>query len=323
MIGEHYTLAWENIPFPEVIIGAAAPLTKQIRFAPMAHLLPYHDPVTLAIRVGWLSQVLEGRYFLGVAPGGHHTDAIAHGVDNVAELMAPMLESLEIMEKIWAREPFRFQGKYFKGGFPGPDDMPGYDVEIADNGPWGGREKMEIAVTGLSAPSRSLEFAGQRNYSPISFFGGLDQMKSHWQTWAQAMETEGRVPERRRFRVCRDIFIADTDAEAKRRAIASGLGKSWEHYLMPIYRKFNLLQGLIDDSGMDIGVNDIGMDFLAEHVWLCGSPATVIAKLQRMAEHVGDWGEICVNSHDNIDEPAPYFESLERLAKEVVPHVGF
>src|SRR3546814_4617599 len=78
MIGEHYTLGWENIPMPEAVIAACAQTTKNIRFAPMAHLLPYHDPATLAIRIGWLSQVMEGLYFLGVAPGGHHTRSEEH-----------------------------------------------------------------------------------------------------------------------------------------------------------------------------------------------------------------------------------------------------
>src|SRR3546814_19224581 len=86
MIGEHYTLGWENIPMPEAVIAACAQTTKNIRFAPMAHLLPYHDPATLAIRIGWLSQVMEGRYFLGVSPGGHHTDAILHGSENISSL---------------------------------------------------------------------------------------------------------------------------------------------------------------------------------------------------------------------------------------------
>ena len=44
MIGEHYTLGWENIPMPEAIIASAAMVTEKLRFAPMAHLLPYHCP---------------------------------------------------------------------------------------------------------------------------------------------------------------------------------------------------------------------------------------------------------------------------------------
>ncbi|MAG81375.1 MAG: LLM class flavin-dependent oxidoreductase [Sutterellaceae bacterium] len=319
MIGEHYTLAWENIPCPEIIIGAAARLTKNIRFAPMAHLLPYHHPARLAIQVGWLSQVLEGRYFLGVAPGGHHTDAILHGFDGIGEGQGRMFEALELMEKVWKREPFKEKTEHFQAGYPGPNDFPGYDVLYADNSPWGGRENLEIAVTGLTKNSSSLKWAGERNFSPISFFGGAAVMKSHWDTWEAAATSKGYEADRNRFRVTREIFIADSDAEAKRRALASGLAESWKEYLFPIYKKFNLWAGIIEDSGTNIDPSQITMDWIAEHVWLCGSPETVIRKLERLSETTGSWGQIVVNSHDNIDNPKPYFESLRRLASEVAP----
>lgn len=321
MIGEHYTLAWENIPLPEAIIAGAAQITKNIRFAPMAHLLPYHDPATLAIRIGWLSQVMEGRYFLGVGPGGHHTDAILHGHDNIFSLGEIQLEALELMEKIWKREPFRAKTKHFQAGFPGPNDMPGYNVEIANNNPWGGREAMEIAVTALSMKSSSMKFAGERNYSPISFFGGTPQMKAHWDTWADAQVSNGYTPDRRRYRVCRDVFVADTDAEAKRLALKSGLGQTWKHYLKDIYVKFNLFDGIIQDSGKNITAAEVDEDFLAEHVWLCGSPETVTEKLQKLVDATGGWGQIVVNMHDSVDDPKPWEESLRRFAAEVCPKV--
>ncbi|GAB3629933.1 luciferase [Pandoraea terrae] len=322
MIGEHYTLAWENIPCPDIVIGAAAPLTKNIRFAPMAHLLPYHKPATLASRVGWLSQVLEGRYFLGVAPGGHHTDAILQGFPGIMELQPQMFEALELMERVWERKPFQHKGTYCQAGYPGEADFPGYVVEYADNSPWGGWKNMEVAVTGLTKNSSSLKWAGERNYSPISFFGGTEVMKSHWDTWAAAAASKGFATDRSRFRICRDILIADSDAEAKRRAINGGLGESWRNYLGAIYKKFNLFQGIIDDSGTGIHPSEINMDFLAEHVWLCGSPETVARKLERIAEKAGGWGQIAANSHDYIDDLQPWIESLQRLAHEVVPKVS-
>ena len=321
MIGEHYTLAWENIPAPELIIAAAANLTKTLRFAPMAHLLPYHHPTRLANQVGWLSQVLEGRYFAGFAPGGHHSDAVTHGYDGVKDLFGPFSEALELMEKVWERKPFKHRGEHFNAGYPGTDDFPGYEIEYADNSPWKGKENLEVAVTGISSPSPTLKWAGSRNYSPISFFGGYEVMRSHYDTWSAAMESKGFTPERSRFRVTREIFIADTDAEAKKRAKASGLGKSWEHYLFPIYKKFNLFPGIIADAGLDIDPSQVDMDFLAEHVWLCGSPETVKGKIERMVERTGDFGQVIVNSHDNIDNPEPYFESLQRLAQEVIPNI--
>jgi 2,5-diketocamphane 1,2-monooxygenase len=322
MIGEHYTLAWENIPLPEAIIAGALHCTKNIRFAPMAHLLPYHDPATLAIRIGWLSQVLQGRYFLGVAPGGHHTDAILHGFDGIGELGPIQLEALDLIERVWKREPFKAVGKYFKAGFPGPNDMPGYNVDIAKNGPWDGPEKMEIAVTGLSMNSSSMKFAGERDYSPISFFGGTPQMNAHWGTWAAAAESKGYKADRNRYRVCRDVFIADTDAEAKRLAIKSGLGHTWREYLFEIYKKFKLFDGIIADSGRNIQAADIDEDFLAEHVWLCGSPATVIEKIERLVHQTGGWGQLVVNMHDCSDDPKPWEESIRRLASEVMPKIA-
>lgn len=321
MIGEHYTLGWENIPLPEAVIAACAQTTKQIRFAPMAHLLPYHDPGTLAIRIGWLSQVMEGRYFLGVAPGGHHTDAILHGFENIGSLPPRQLEALHLMERVWERKPFVEKGQFFQAGFPGPDTMPEYWVDIADNSPYGGREKLEIAVTALSLNSKSMEFAGARDYSPISFFGGTSQMRAHWDTWSKAMRAAGYTPDRSRYRVCRDVFIADTDAEAKRLFLKSGLMETWRHYLKEIYVKFGLFNGIIEDSGKDVTPESIDEDFLAEHVVLCGSPETVIEKTEALADKVGGWGQIVYNQHDSLDDPNPWEESLRRLATEVCPKV--
>lgn len=318
LVGEHYTLARENIPVPEAVIAAAAPMTKTLRFAPMAHLLPYHNPATLAVRIGWLSRVLGDRYYLGVAPGGHHTDAILNGFDGIGGLPERQLEALDVMQRVWKREPFKFKGNFYQAGFPGPDDMPGYDVEIADNSPHPG---MEIAVTGLSSKSPSMKFAGERNYSPISFFGGTAQMKAHWETWSAAMEANGHTPDRKRFTICREVFIADTDAEAKRRALASGLAESWAKYLFPIYKKFDLFAGIIADSGKDLTPDQLDMDFLAEHVWLCGSPETVAEKIEKLIDQVGSFGQLCVNSHDYIDDPAPAKESLQRFAREVTARI--
>ena len=122
--------------------------------------------------------------------------------------------------------------------------------------------------------------------------------------------------------MCRDVFVADTDAEAKRRAIDSGLGRTWREYLFDIYKKFNLFAGIIQDSGRNIEPDDIDDDFLAEHVWLCGSPETVIEKLQRLVDATGGWGQIVANQHDSIDDPKPWAESLQRFALEVAPKVS-
>lgn len=146
-------------------------------------------------------------------------------------------------------------------------------------------------------------------------------MKAHWDTWSEANEKAGFTPDRRRYRVCRDVFIADTDEEARRLVRKTGMMNTWNKYLKEIYVKFGLFDGIIHDSGMNITPDEIDDEFLIEHVILCGSPETVIEKLEKLADACGGWGQIVANQHDSIDDPKPWEESLRRLASEVCPKV--
>src|SRR3546814_6466317 len=46
----------------------------------MAHILPHHNPTKLAMTVGWLSQILEGRYFMGIGAGAYPLASYMHGI---------------------------------------------------------------------------------------------------------------------------------------------------------------------------------------------------------------------------------------------------
>src|SRR3546814_6449948 len=87
-------------------------------------------------------------------------------------------------------------------------------------------------------------------------------MKAQGDTWESAMASKGRTADRSRYRVCRDVFIADTDAEAKRMVLKTGMMRTWHEYLKEIYVKFGLFDGIIADSGQDISPADIDDDFL-------------------------------------------------------------
>lgn len=331
MVGEHATQAWENIPNPEIVIGAAAYVTEKLRFAPMAHLLPLHFPGSLAIQTGWLSQVLQGRYFLGVGSGAYGRDAMLRGQpEDLSQRDERTQEALEIIRQIWKREPFEFKGKYYDAAFPdehavgvpGVDSEEGSDVHTMSNfTPWDGPEGPEIAVTGLSFRSGSLRWAGENGFKAISFFGGSDLLASHWAAYSEAAEASGHKPDRAEFRVCRDVFIADTDEEAKRRAIDGALGETWRRYLVPIYKRFGIFEGYLADAGGGITADEVTLEWIADHVWLCGSPETVIKKIEDTIETAGAWGTLCMNTHDATADPEPWFESMHRLANEVVPKI--
>lgn len=324
MISEHASQIWENIPNPELIIAAAALQTKTIKFAPMAHLLPHQHPTKLAMTIGWLSQILEGRYFLGIGAGAYPAASYMHGIRGEAQeterLNDMVRESLSIMEKIWAREPFFFEGKYWDAGFPEEEEALTEEDEqhkLADYAPWGGFP--EIAVTGFSKNSPSMRLAGEKNFKPVSIFSGLDALKRHWEVYSEANIKAGFTPNRQRHAVSHTIFVGDTDAEAKREVMEGPIGYCFNKYLIPIWRRFGMIDGFAKDHGIDPLAADL--EFLVDKVFIVGSPDTVVEKTNELFSKCGGWGTLQIESHDYYDDPAPWFHSLELAAKEVAPRI--
>jgi alkanesulfonate monooxygenase SsuD/methylene tetrahydromethanopterin reductase-like flavin-dependent oxidoreductase (luciferase family) len=319
MVAEHATQKWECIPNPELVIAAAAAQTERIKFAPMAHLLPHHHPAGLAIQVGWLSQILEGRYFLGVGAGAYPNASYIHGITDLSEQNARVREALEIMEKIWKREPFFMEGKYWSAGYPEEED-DGHDDDqhkLADYSPWGGH--LDIAVTGLSVNSPSIQFAGERGFMPVSIYSGSSILKTHWETYEKAALANGHTPDRAKYHVSQTVFVAETDKEAKKLAMEGGIGYAFERYLWPIWERFGMIEGFIKDAGSD--PSDVDLEWFCDNVWIVGSPDTVVEKMNKVFAYTGGWGTLQVESHDYMEDPAPWFASLDLIANEVAPRI--
>jgi len=156
------------------------------------------------------------------------------------------------------------KGNCFQAGFPGPDTMPEYHVEIAKNGPYGGRAG---ARTGGDRPVDEIvldEVRGRTWTTRLSRSSAVRRKCGRTGTpWAEAMISKGRTPDRKRYRVCRDIFIADTDAEAKRLVRKTGANADLAQVSEGnLDVKIGLFDGIIHDSGIDITPDAIDEDFL-------------------------------------------------------------
>lgn len=311
-IGEHITLSWEALPNPELIIAAAARQTTQIKLGPLAHLLPYYHPSTLAAQAAWLSHVLKGRYQMGVAPGAYPTDAQLRGLKDISLNHRMAAESVKIMEMLWKGEPFEYKGEFWNAGLPKGDAAH----PIRDQRPWGGH--MPMAMTGLSPNSPSIRLAGQNGWMPASVFSSNSALIDHFNVYAKASASTGRQGDRTVHRVVRDVFIADTDAEAHKLALEGGMGRAWTEYLLPTYHAFGIAEAIVE--GTDYSVSDVTPEFLADHFWLVGSPETVREKMEAWIDKLGGgFGTLLIYSYDYIDNPTPWEESMRRLAEEVVP----
>jgi alkanesulfonate monooxygenase SsuD/methylene tetrahydromethanopterin reductase-like flavin-dependent oxidoreductase (luciferase family) len=130
----------------------------------------------------------------------------------------------------------------------------------------------------------------------------------------------GRTCSRNDWRVIRTVFVAETDAEA-RKWVREGLhARHWVEANFGVLRSFDWLKFLKHDP--DVSTDTIDVDYLLEHLWLVGSPDTVTEKLRQMDEELGGFGSIIVTKYDYGDDPETYRRSLQLLAEEVMPAVN-
>ena len=264
--------------------------------------------------MAWLTHILEGRYILGVGAGAYPSDAALRGITDVQAVNHPMMEeALEIMQMVWKCEPFHYEGKFWKAGYP--EAEAGH--EWRNLAPYGG--SVRIGMTGLSERSPSIRYAGERGYIPLSVYAGNPFLHAHWRDYEAAAKANGHPADRSIHHIVRDVIVAETDEEARKLAVDGALGRAWQAYLLPTYKRFGILHGLMHDPSMN--PEEIDLKYLAEHVWIVGSVETVTEKFQQWQQDTGGFGTIMMYSHDYGDDPEPFEESMRLLAQEVAPKV--
>jgi alkanesulfonate monooxygenase SsuD/methylene tetrahydromethanopterin reductase-like flavin-dependent oxidoreductase (luciferase family) len=110
--GEHHQDADGFLPSPLIVATAVAAHTRRLRVGTSVILLPLHHPVRVAEDAVTLDLVSKGRVVLGVGIGYQPADFRAFSVP-MEHRVALFEESVQIIRKCWAGEPFSFRGKHY------------------------------------------------------------------------------------------------------------------------------------------------------------------------------------------------------------------
>ena len=313
-IGEHYTAPWEPNPAPDLLIAQALMKTSEIVLAPGAHLLPYHHPVELAHRVAFLDHIAQGRYMLGVGIGALPSDQQIFNVDGASgENRRRTAEALDIMLRLWTEGPSDYDGEFWSMRLPRTQfEFLRYHLEPFQ------KPHPPIGIAGLSANSETLKFAGERGFLPLSISLNPRHTASHWASVEEGAARSGRKPDRREWRLTREVYIADTDEQARTLAREGAMGRCWREYLLPFY----LGNGMGEHFKNDPSEPDsqVTVDYLIENAWFVGSPDTVSEKIQKLQQDTGGFGGMLVMLYDFSGEQQAWEHSLELLTKEVMPN---
>lgn len=210
-VGEHFTVPWEPICAPDLLLAQALLRTQHIKLAPGAHLLPYHHPVELAHRVAYFDHLAQGRFMLGVGASGIPGDWALYDVDGKnGEHREMTREALEIMLRIWTEdEPWEHRGKYWNANGIAPmfEGLMRRHIKPYQ------KPHPPIGVTGFSAGSETLKLAGERGYIPMSLDLNTEYVATHWDAVEEGALRSGRTPDRRDWRLVREVLVAETDEQ--------------------------------------------------------------------------------------------------------------
>lgn len=255
-LDEHFAEKWENVPSPDLLIAKALALTHRIRFGTGVTLFAVHEPVYLAHRLAMLDHLSRGRFNWGIGLGGIPTDMALMGLDP-AEVRDRSVEALDVVLGLWqGNSTYSHEGKFFKIKAPklNPVTERGLHMEPLQ------LPHSPIAVAATTPQSGSLKVAGERGWSWMS--GSLLSsvfLPAHWDAVVEGVNSTGLTPNRRDWKIARDIFVGPTAEIARKRARAT-MGRNYNVHQRPSRAGTFHMQIVKHDPSL--ADDDIDVDYL-------------------------------------------------------------
>ncbi|MBM3958383.1 MAG: LLM class flavin-dependent oxidoreductase [SAR202 cluster bacterium] len=312
-IGEHFTSEWENIPAPDLFIAAALERTKNIVLATGVSCLPNHNPFVLAHRIAQLDHMARGRFHWGVGSGGFPGDLEVFGYgEGKKDNRIMTRQAVEAVLELWrSPKPGNHNTNYFDYTVPRPEKNIGLRVYLK---PYQ-KPHPPIGVAGVTPKSSTLALAGERGWIPMSINLVPEWvLKTHWVAVQEGAKRAGRRPQRKTWRIAREVFVGTTARAAMNEAKKGVLARDWNQYFYPLLKRDGMLKLCKIDQ--DMPDRAVTADYMAENVWIVGGPDEVAEKIAKLHAAVGGFGVLLAMAHEWA--PAPRWKESFRLLRQVV-----
>jgi len=299
----HFSNEYGIMPDVFVYAGYLAALTKRIKIGTAVVTLPLANPLRVAESTAFVDILSNGRFALGLGSGYRKYEFEGFGVDfdtrrDIQEEALPLLLDLFHYKRVdhhGARFCFKVGGQY------------------------------EIFPQALQQPHPPIFLAGATDRSiGLAARLGLGLFLSSWTPFAElarqsanyrALLTETPQdmhdnPARGHVDVARWVYVAETDAKARRDSEA-GIMRNLAHF------GSGHTSGYLGTVSQDVGAKPRDHDTLTRDIILHGSSATVIAKIEELRA-------MARNASIMLHFPPWYgaekaLASLELFAAEVMP----
>ena len=308
---EHHFIDYGLSVDPSTLAAAAASRTRRVRIGLAAAILPFHHPLRLAEQMALVDIVSNGRLDVGVGRGNRPAEFAGYRVPQI-ESRDRFDEIVEIMRLAWTEERFSFHGRFFDFDdvrvIPKPLQQPHppiYQVCVSKDG---------------------IENTALRGWPMLNsvLTGPVDQLVANRDAYVAALEKSGRSEAEiaallRRWGVSRQIYVADTDAQALAEA------KDAELWYQESFRRFVVPERIEEahpslQPGFRAMAEKLGRvtwEDLVRETLAFGSPDTVARHIAYMRE-LGVGHVLCWMNFGGLPQNK-IRRSMELFAREVMP----
>ena len=304
---EHYVGGYA-FPSPPIFAAAVAQRTKRIRFGTGVTLLPLTHPIKTAEEYAMLDVLSDGRLDFGIGRGILRHEYDLFGV-NPDHSQGRYHEALDIILQAWTQGEVEYAGTHF-------------NIEPVKTLPTPVQQPHPPIWAAAVASPESFIWTGERGYNimlvPFAYptFGPL---RERVDLYRKTLVDNGHDPDQREVQGVYHMYIAEDDGQARREAeteldrylkFFAGLDKPWESTQYKAYGKGlgDIFSQLTYDT-MDKGD---GLIF--------GSPERCVQRIKNIKEGLGlTYMLLEVNFGGMAQDKI--LRSLERFAKDVLPHV--
>ena len=252
-------------------------------------LLPLHHPVMVAEYMSTLDNLSGGKLLFGVGQGYRESEFKSFGID-LRERRGRLVESLEVIRRLWSEDSVTFHGKYFDLDkvtmAPKPLQHPHPPILLG----------ADSIKTVAKVPQVADHWIASRRHSKTFLREALPIYKA-------ALEKQGR-PYKGLF-IFRDLCIADSSRQAEDR-IRDGYERRYLRY---------------QQWGQPGERYDLKFDELKRDRLILGSPAEVVEQVMSYYDEFNteimwfmvDWPGM---------DPRFTLETIERFGAEVIPEIN-
>jgi alkanesulfonate monooxygenase SsuD/methylene tetrahydromethanopterin reductase-like flavin-dependent oxidoreductase (luciferase family) len=298
-LAEHHFSTYGYLSRPTQLAAFIAAKTTRLRVGTAVIVVPLHHPLVIAEEIATLDLLAGGRLDVGLGRGYQPYEFERFGLD-LATGRARWDESIDILLKALAGQPFSYEGKHFKipetSVFPQGIQLPHPPIWITAQSP----ESMDAAV--------------RRGFNVLTGgFGVPIERLAEFRRLFDRVVAEVKPPQQLHIGAQRAVYVADSPAEARAAAEEARWNMRVTLSLRNHYERV--------ERGRAIPVpapNEPAVDDLLERFLVIGTPDVCIRQIRRLQEAVGISHFNCSFWFADLDQ-ARVLRSMERFAREVKP----